>query len=103
VQQRLSPIPKRSPQPRINRHTKTHLGSLQQCFWNVFVQNLTEQPFTLAVSNLHEKWEASRKLYHPVVEQRNPYFQADSHACSVDLGQDVVRKISNRIEKHHFL
>ncbi len=65
------------------------------------MEHALEEPLRLAVANLHAQRQAPRELQHAMVEQRHAGFEAHRHRGTVDLRQDIVRQVGQRIGVHH--
>ena len=82
---------------------KPILGRSIRCFGHVAVEDLAQDVLALAVPDLGRHRQPPGKFDDPVVEERHPAFEADRHARAVDLGEDVVGQIGERVEIHHRL
>src|SRR6266704_1568406 len=52
VEQLFGPCAQRATQPGVDRYGKTHLGSLDQALRHILVEDLPQQPLSLAAANL---------------------------------------------------
>ena len=52
-------------------------------------------------AQLHRHRDARGDLGNPVVEERNPRFEADGHRRAIDFAQDVVGQIGERVAIGH--
>ena len=67
------------------------------------VEHLAEQPFALAAPHLEARRQPPGQLDDAVIEDRHAHLERDRHAGAIDLGENVVGKISQRVEILHAL
>src|SRR4051794_9021229 len=88
TQQALGPVAQRAAQPDVDRHTETHLWSINEFARHVFVQHLAEDPFAVTVALLVAKRQRPGKLNYSMIKQWAAGFKADTHAGTIDLYQN---------------
>src|SRR5579884_768251 len=103
AQQVFAPIAQRSPQPSVNRQCKTHLGPIYQPLRHIFIEHPPQKVFPDAWPHLHLQRELSSEFNHSMIQKRDTAFQTDGHGSPIELSKNVIGKIGNLIQKHHFL
>src|SRR5258708_15834152 len=101
IEQLFRPFAQGTTEPFRDRQRKSLLRAVHQLRWNVLIEQPAEYPFAAAIAKFHGHWQAGRKLYNAVIQKWHATFQAHGHSCAVEFDEDIVRKISRRIEKHH--
>jgi len=68
VQQRFRPIAQWPAQPMTDRRAKSHLRAIDQALWDVLIKHLPQQPFSLAIPDLHGHGQGRGKLHDTVIQ-----------------------------------
>src|ERR1035441_1137164 len=79
------PRTKRPAQPVSKRDGKAHLWSVVIVLWQVSLDDSSQQPFALRISDLEMPRHAPAELGDPMVKKRRPCFEANSHGCAIHL------------------
>ena len=66
-------------------------------FRNIFIQNLSQKPFPLIVSDFHMHRNFPCKFNDTVIQKGYPGFQANPHACTVHFNQNIIWKVTYHI------
>src|SRR6476646_10798572 len=98
----LSPLPKLASEPAINRYAKSHLWTLNHRSRNILIKHLSKRPFALAVTDLETHRHLPGKLHYSVVQNRYTRLKTYRHACSIHLGQNVIRQVMDSVGQHHY-
>src|SRR5438132_2276800 len=103
IEEEFRPIAQLVPEPGLDRHGETHLRPIHQFARHVAVEHTPQETLAHAVPSLHRREQRPAEGNKSMIEQRYPRFERNRHRRPVDLGQDVVRQISERIEILHAL
>jgi len=95
------PSPERSGQPLGQRNRESHFLAIDKNARDVFVENLSEDPFAPALTHLEFAGKAPGKFYHSVIQDRDARLQTDRHARPIHLRQEVIGKVRRLISQHH--
>jgi hypothetical protein len=85
----------------INRNAEPHLRSLDESRRHVTVEDLSQEPLPLPVSDFHRQGQSPRQLCDPMVEEWRAGLEADAHRGAIDLVQNVIRQVGERVPEHH--
>src|SRR5260370_23252744 len=99
-QQVLRPLSQRPSQPAINWHAESHLGTFDQLWRNILIQDLTQYPLAIPIANLKVQRQLPRELYYAMVEHGDPRFKANRHAGPVHFGKNVVGQVIEQVGQH---
>src|SRR5262245_52967041 len=97
----LHPIAKRPPQPGRQRNRKP-------CFWpademprHIFVQHTSQKPLALPAAHTEIAGKRPGKFDDAMIEQRRADLKGNSHGCTIDFLEDVVRQVSRHVPELH--
>src|SRR3546814_19869564 len=81
----------RAAEPDADRGDEAHLAAVEDFVGKVAAHRALHQPFAGAAPKAHVRWHPCGEFNEAVIQKRLARFQADGHACSVDLCEDVAR------------
>jgi hypothetical protein len=84
--------------PTRQRNGEPLLRTAQNLRWNKISDGFAQDPFANSVSLLQATREGNREFDEGVIQERNARLQRDTHACTVDLGENVAREIATNVE-----
>src|SRR6266702_6817810 len=91
------PRTERSSQPGADRHVESLFGALEETARQVAGEDLSQDPFALALAYLCGVWQCPGKLDDTMVEKRTTCFKAGRHAGTIEFHQYVTRQIFKHV------
>lgn len=101
VQEMVRPFAQRSAQPVADRNRKSGFGSIDQCLGDISIEDLAQQPFSLAVADFVMEGQSPSEFRQAAVEQGFARLQPDCHRGAIDLDENLIRQLANEIIEHH--
>src|ERR1041385_164026 len=83
VQQILCPVAQRSAKPNSDWNTEAGLGSFDEGFRDISIENLTQQPLALTFTNLPVVGKRPDELKESMIEVRCSCLQAYRHGRAI--------------------
>src|SRR5438270_12103347 len=101
IEQVLSPGAQGPLDPLADRHSKSRLRPIDELARNQAIELLAGDMLAAAAANLEPERNACGELGDAMVEEWDPGLQRHRHRRSVDLGEDVVGQVADRVAIHH--
>src|SRR5690242_19315050 len=89
----LGPFPQGSTQPSGDRDRESLLGAINQLAINVAIQHLSQEPLSLAITDLQIQWQLCCELDETMIQERHAGLQRYGHGSSVNLYENVVGEV----------
>src|SRR4051812_46074070 len=101
IQQVFGPRAQWTLDPFADRYPEPGLGTVDELRRDEAVEKLANDMLASPSLNLEAERDARSELGDAMVEERNASLERNRHRCAVDLGENVVGKVADRVAIHH--
>src|SRR5260221_12946720 len=100
IEQVFRPAPQRALDPFADGLSEPGLGPVGELAWDHAVKQLADDMLAAALLDLEIERDARGELRDAMVEEWDADFERDRHRGAVDLGEDVVGQVADRVAIH---